>query len=182
MMMASIDGAGTVAGAGNSAVCENGFGIVGDRLTLMVPDAPTSLAAIFALFASEDRQQRMQYLNSIAFAYKQPFADKVALLEKTLGAEFRRDPIRVLHHASVKLRDEVQPENRRHLLKNLEKLVEIEHETTLVNYACLTLLRRWLQAEHPVLKATAGGVANACLLYTSPSPRDRQKSRMPSSA
>ena len=24
--------------------------------------------------------------------------------------------------------------------------------------------------------------ANACLLYTSPSPRDRQKSRMPSSA
>ena len=26
------------------------------------------------------------------------------------------------------------------------------------------------------------GFANACLLYTSPSPRDRQKSRMPSSA
>ena len=28
----------------------------------------------------------------------------------------------------------------------------------------------------------AGGMLNACLLYTSPSPRDRQKSRMPSSA
>ena len=27
-----------------------------------------------------------------------------------------------------------------------------------------------------------GGVYSACLLYTSPSPRDRQKSRMPSSA
>ena len=26
------------------------------------------------------------------------------------------------------------------------------------------------------------GVSNYCLLYTSPSPRDRQKSRMPSSA
>ena len=26
------------------------------------------------------------------------------------------------------------------------------------------------------------GFSNACLLYTSPSPRDRQKSRMPSSA
>ena len=26
------------------------------------------------------------------------------------------------------------------------------------------------------------GYCNACLLYTSPSPRDRQKSRMPSSA
>ena len=28
----------------------------------------------------------------------------------------------------------------------------------------------------------SGGVFIACLLYTSPSPRDRQKSRMPSSA
>ena len=28
----------------------------------------------------------------------------------------------------------------------------------------------------------AGGVKDVCLLYTSPSPRDRQKSRMPSSA
>ena len=28
----------------------------------------------------------------------------------------------------------------------------------------------------------AAGVSNYCLLYTSPSPRDRQKSRMPSSA
>ena len=27
-----------------------------------------------------------------------------------------------------------------------------------------------------------GDGANSCLLYTSPSPRDRQKSRMPSSA
>ena len=34
------------------------------------------------------------------------------------------------------------------------------------------------------LKSSAGGLLpfNTCLLYTSPSPRDRQKSRMPSSA
>ena len=30
--------------------------------------------------------------------------------------------------------------------------------------------------------ATTNDVNTACLLYTSPSPRDRQKSRMPSSA
>ena len=29
---------------------------------------------------------------------------------------------------------------------------------------------------------TVGGIVGTCLLYTSPSPRDRQKSRMPSSA
>ena len=35
----------------------------------------------------------------------------------------------------------------------------------------------------PLALALAGGAAcGACLLYTSPSPRDRQKSRMPSSA
>ena len=32
------------------------------------------------------------------------------------------------------------------------------------------------------MHGTMGGVYKNCLLYTSPSPRDRQKSRMPSSA
>ena len=32
------------------------------------------------------------------------------------------------------------------------------------------------------LNETEGNLDKACLLYTSPSPRDRQKSRMPSSA
>ncbi len=163
MMMGAMDGNPDVLpqGAGSEAVCENGFGIVGDRMALMVPDAATSLAAIFALFASQDNRERMQYLNSIAFAYQQPFADKVAMLDKTLGADFRRDPLRVLQHASSKLRGDVQPQNRRHLLKNLEKLLEIEHETTVVNYACLTLLRRWLDAEHPVLSkvVSSGDIA-----------------------
>src|SRR5674476_1656638 len=37
------------------------------------------------------------------------------------------------------------------------------------------------QLEHRIA-AGGGGAAKRCLLYTSPSPRDRQKSRMPSSA
>ena len=37
---------------------------------------------------------------------------------------------------------------------------------------------RWRE----VVKGVLGKGSNACLLYTSPSPRDRQKSRMPSSA
>ena len=64
------------------------------------------------------------------------------------------------------------------------------------------LLRRWLHDEncediaaqltsnplHPIMVTTEEPLlqdlltASACLLYTSPSPRDRQKSRMPSSA
>ena len=39
-----------------------------------------------------------------------------------------------------------------------------------------------LSPKEKLLKSAIIYGANACLLYTSPSPRDRQKSRMPSSA
>ena len=38
------------------------------------------------------------------------------------------------------------------------------------------------QADYYLLKPGASHTVKVCLLYTSPSPRDRQKSRMPSSA
>ena len=38
------------------------------------------------------------------------------------------------------------------------------------------------QSEEEILDNTEAAESEACLLYTSPSPRDRQKSRMPSSA
>ena len=37
-------------------------------------------------------------------------------------------------------------------------------------------------ANPTIFSVKGGGWLNACLLYTSPSPRDRQNSRMPSSA
>ena len=43
-------------------------------------------------------------------------------------------------------------------------------------------LRGGLTRQVPVLVVRIAGPANACLLYTSPSPRDRTRSRMPSSA
>ena len=39
-----------------------------------------------------------------------------------------------------------------------------------------------LALEHDFKRLFSGDMSNICLLYTSPSPRDRQKSRMPSSA
>ena len=46
------------------------------------------------------------------------------------------------------------------------------------------VVRAGLPAETPYPEAAGNGDVQliACLLYTSPSPRDRQKSRMPSSA
>ena len=39
----------------------------------------------------------------------------------------------------------------------------------------------WVKKNMPG-KSTCAAASTVCLLYTSPSPRDRQKSRMPSSA
>ena len=47
------------------------------------------------------------------------------------------------------------------------------------------ILRRWWKDAEVVFGhpgALRAGLLDDCLLYTSPSPRDRQKSRMPSSA
>ena len=51
-----------------------------------------------------------------------------------------------------------------------------------------THIRDWMYETQPALSPQdadlgwMGSNGNSCLLYTSPSPRDRQKSRMPSSA
>ena len=46
----------------------------------------------------------------------------------------------------------------------------------------LSDLRSLIGAGHPILQAAAEHLFSACLLYTSPSPRDLSTSRMPSSA
>ena len=40
----------------------------------------------------------------------------------------------------------------------------------------------YTEENKPKILSTLDEIVNSCLLYTSPSPRDRQKSRMPSSA
>ena len=53
---------------------------------------------------------------------------------------------------------------------------------------CIAIINTWSELSpcHAHLReraeAVKRGILMACLLYTSPSPRDRQKSRMPSSA
>ena len=61
----------------------------------------------------------------------------------------------------------------RSIIENNNKNIEIKHINNRTNSeACSTLLK--YDSIH--------GKFNACLLYTSPSPRDVEESRMPSSA
>ena len=61
--------------------------------------------------------------------------------------------------------------------------IEFRHKafslSDLMSGACSEQLK---QAKAPMFKSVGGGLQDICLLYTSPSPRDRTRSRMPSSA
>ena len=68
--------------------------------------------------------------------------------------------------------------------------MKLTEETTrpdvfLLKYDIDAMRERWLRTEHKydcISRAQNNINIKTCLLYTSPSPRDRQKSRMPSSA
>jgi len=126
--------------------------VIGDRLALMMSDANSCLVGVFTLFASSNEKARRSYFNSLAFSYQKPFADKVERLYESLGNELKSNPLPIICHVGSTLQREVKRENRRRLMKNLEMLVAIEEEVTLINYACLTLLRRKLEVGHETLK------------------------------
>ena len=61
-------------------------------------------------------------------------------------------------------------------------LIEILPELLLLLVVCFILLVTPFIKEVELKEEDVFFTPKACLLYTSPSPRDRQKSRMPSSA
>ena len=61
---------------------------------------------------------------------------------------------------------------------DFDKYIVLDTQSTDPNYHYVFWFRA-IELMEPILKAHG---INICLLYTSPSPRDRQKSRMPSSA
>ena len=112
-----------------------------------------------------------------------PLAEQYLRDLKLLGGECmpdqRQKPEYMTHLNS---REMVYKTHPRILLRG--KLDTLESEILLVMVGCGETWRALLQdALMLVRQVLAADVKDApCLLYTSPSPRDRQKSRMPSSA
>ena len=63
--------------------------------------------------------------------------------------------------------------------EKMAELVDVEGRS---DYEVEVLCRQFILAMDAILRHLLQIRPNLCLLYTSPSPRDRQKSRMPSSA
>ena len=69
----------------------------------------------------------------------------------------------------------------RHLHRELRELTDLQVAELWVEVSAEHERRLGARVERRP-EARASGAETGCLLYTSPSPRDRQKSRMPSSA
>ena len=135
------------------------------------------------LTVEDDLVRRDLTINAIAQAEDgrliDPFGGLTDLNNRLLrhvSAAFVEDPLRVLRVARFAARYaplgfQIAPETMQ-LMQDLVASGELDH---------LTPERVWKETERALAEDRAE-VYIHCLLYTSPSPRDRQKSRMPSSA
>ena len=65
----------------------------------------------------------------------------------------------------------------------MKRVLVVEDEASIREMVALNLkMAGWEVVEAPSAERALELMHSGCLLYTSPSPRDRQKSRMPSSA
>ena len=62
----------------------------------------------------------------------------------------------------------------------IQDMTNTEINTTAAEFKMITDKKD--EPDYKAVSKFVGGMVEVCLLYTSPSPRDRQKSRMPSSA
>lgn len=127
-----------------------------DRIRLLLSDQNRCLAALFAIFAQSDTEERQKYLSAVAFAFNKPFATLVTELLNTLPDELLTDQLGIIEHASEALKQSVPLEDRQRLVLKLERLLSVRGDYQLMDYATIQLIRRKLEVEFPVLESVAG--------------------------
>lgn len=151
------------AGSGINAMPISGAGAVmslglSDLASVTLIDSASCLAVLHAVFVSDDKSKSKLYYDAIAFAYNKIFAHQVREIRETLHTDLHTNQLAVIDKATSQLCDSIKLDNRQRLLKSLEKLLLVEGEFTLMNYATLQLIRRKLKAEFPVLEQKADKV------------------------
>ncbi len=132
-------------------------GQISDAAAMVLTDTASCLAVLHAVFVSDDSERRREFYKAIGFAYNKVFAAQVKEVRETLSHELHNNQLAIIENATQQLRSSIKFENRQRMLKSLEKLVAVEDEYTLMNYATLQLIRRKLDAEFPVLETVCSG-------------------------
>ncbi len=130
---------------------------ISDQAAMVLTDVASCVALLHAIFVSSEAGKSKLYYSAIAFAYNKLFALQVKEIRESLDFEIRSNKMALVEQATSQIRDSIKIENRQRLLKSLEKLLLVEGEFTLMNYATLQLVRRKLDAEFPVLQQVIDG-------------------------
>lgn len=127
-----------------------------DRFELLVADQMTGLATLLALFASNETDNRREYIEAIGFAFNRSLAEQVESMREQLLAELKLKPMQTIDYCVNKL-SMLDKDKKLKFLKNLEKLIEAEHDAGLRNFVLLRMLRHSMDCEFPVLEKTVNG-------------------------
>ena len=116
---------------------------------------------------------------AIAYSFAEAGADlELADMDEAGLRSVREELSRFNVETNIHRVDLLKKEDRHALWRTLER----RDPDILVNNAGIYPFRDFLEVDESFLHKVMEVNLNSCLLYTSPSPRDRQKSRMPSSA
>ena len=103
----SANAGSNVVGSANNHFQPTGFdssnnaSALDDLFTLYLSNPNDALAGVFTLFLTGgSATSRQSYLNSLAFVFKKPFADKVEKMDKSFGEQLRTKPLRVIEIVS----------------------------------------------------------------------------------
>jgi len=128
-----------------------------DRIMLLLPDQSICMAALFALFAQKNPEQKSNYLSAMSVSFHQEFIDKVKQVLELLPDELKHDQLGVIAHASSVLNKQMSMQNRQRIAVKLENLLSVIGKCNLMDYALLQLIRRMLQIEFPLINKIADG-------------------------
>ena len=126
--------------------------ILSDGAQILLSDTPNSIAALFAIFISDDANNRRDYLNAAAFAFNKKFASRIKDILNILSDDIRSNQLALINQATKTICSSTSEEDRQRILLKLEELVSVADDFTLMNYASLQLVRGKLELDFPVIK------------------------------
>lgn len=143
-----VDAAVESSTSGGEAV---GSSALSDRIVLLLSDESLCLAALFALFAYQDGKLRGDYMNALGFSFNDLFTDKVNKVMELVPDELGKDQLGVINHVSRVLNERLTLQQRQKITIKLEKLLSVNGDYQLMDYARVQLIRRRLHVEFPMV-------------------------------
>jgi len=126
-----------------------------DYAMIILTDANSSMAALFALFATGDASRKREYFNSLTFSFDEAFSDEVKRIQAAIPEELETDQLYIVNHVSAILLRDVDADALQRIVYKLEKVLTVTKGYNLMTYATILLIRRKLNIYFPIIENTA---------------------------